>query len=384
MGNGTLGMTCADGPMFPDSQQAITYMFVSNEASNTVYNHVNILQATAQHEFFHMIQNAYYGSRLAATPNNHVKTAKSTSLREGTAVWAETVQSIYEEQSIENSRYYRYLAYRPHILSHPYKHLFINEESDQSLYAYSSVFFWKYLSDQFGDAVIRKIWEKNSVQNESLSNIHFEMQALENILKSHGGLNEVMGNFFVAGSLLRPDANYKKYQKNYSKYTFKNGHRYIDYLRNEDIVPFLTPPPINKIKNLWSSFNSKQADYFWDLQSVGGAAFYHLNAIEACAYDVKVKLPKTLFTVNVRDLKAVLVKENIEKGTLEVESAAYNQHKNAASLSVENIDKQRLNLITYRLTAPNIAVKDNAAELRFTLEFNNMKTVCADIETLQE
>ena len=117
---------------------------------------------------------------------------------------------------------------------------------------------------------------------------------------------------------------------------------------------------------------------------MGGAAFYHLNAIEACAYDVKVKLPKTLFTVNVRDLKAVLVKENIEKGTLEVESAAYNQHKNAASLSVENIDKQRLNLITYRLTAPNIAVKDNAAELRFTLEFNNMKTVCADIETLQE
>ena len=383
LGNGTLGMTCADGPMFPDSQKAITYMFVSNEASNTVYNHVNILQATAQHEFFHMIQNAYYGSRLAATPNNKVKTAKSTSLREGTAVWAETVQSIYEAESIENSRYYRYLVYRPHILSHPYKHLFINEESDQSLYAYSSVFFWKYLSDQFGDTVIRKIWEKNSVQNENLSNIHFEMQALESILKTHGGLNEVMGNFFVAGSLLRSDANYKAYQKNYPKYTFKNGHRYIDYLRNEDVVPFLTPPPINNVTNLWNSVNSKQADYFWDLQSVGGAAFYHLNAIEACSYDLRVKLPKTLFAVNVRDLKAILIKENIEKGTLQVESATYNQQINAASLSVNNIDKQRVSLITYRLTAPNIAVKDNAAELRFTLEFNNMKTVCADMKALK-
>ncbi len=320
---GTYGMTSVDRPVEENSTCAITYMFVSNSIglSKDPLSKVNVLRATAQHEFFHAIQNGYYGSYLASMPNNKVSTSKSNSLIEGTAVWAETLNHINQTTTSENERYYVYLGIKPNVFSDPYRHLFTYEQSSESLFAYSSVFFWKYLAEQFGDDIIKEIWEGNKAHYEGSASLKIELEVLDKALATYGGLNEILGNYLITNLLLKDQANYAALQVQYPAYTFKHGLNYLHYLNNQQAINPLKKPT-HYHNSIWYNTQPSQSKY-WDIQAIGGAAFYELSYKQKSTYNLTIKPPKSFFEkANIPvQLYAVLVQEDKTNQQLSIQKS---------------------------------------------------------------
>lgn len=168
------------------------YTFISNDLSYEVepiatflkdQKYTNKLRTAVCHEFFHHIQMAYH--RTLTTPFNSWKASQA--LVEGTAAWAETrLELTYDNTNLaktcEDGWHYIYLD-SDNIFENQKWGLFAtsylqgyNYIKVSPLYPYSSVFFWKYVTERFFDEPtenqsctskvnlkpIRKIWENYS------------------------------------------------------------------------------------------------------------------------------------------------------------------------------------------------------------------------------
>ena len=119
---------------------------------------LNSLKVTAAHEFFHAVQFAY-------------DAGDSTWFLEGTAVWME--DQVYPDIN----DYLQYLNFSQ------LKNYRQSVDYVGSLHRYSSVIFWKYLSERFNDvSIIRKIWETAAVSAGGRTGI----QATASVLGSRG------------------------------------------------------------------------------------------------------------------------------------------------------------------------------------------------------
>lgn len=242
------GLTCTDGAMDKQGKNqniAASYMVINNTIpyNDPIYPSVsNPLKATVTHEFFHMIQEAYYGSSL-----RHLQ-MRSSFLREGTAVWAESLFSPQVNQP-ENKHYYNNIG----LFMKPNNGLFSDAHS------YSMVFFWKYVSEQYGEDIIRKLWEESgkwlckcaekencNCESEDSNNCEGEdcvpideLTALENVFKDYGvHFRDVVENFFITNLLLTGnEENFNFLVENFTEYTYKeSGLDYSTELLNESPV----------------------------------------------------------------------------------------------------------------------------------------------------
>lgn len=361
-----MGITRADSATSRTQSEAITYLLISNRIAAKTIGTINELKATAIHEFFHMIQNGYYGSRLAALPNNRIKTAKSVSLREGTAVWAETLCSNKtNKQAAENTRYYDYLTLEPNIFSHPYQALLSGTETELPFYAYSSVFFWKYLSEQYGEDIIRKIWEANTRQPTHQTTLQTEWEILDQLLIQEGGIEKVLQNFWIAATLLRPNVPYASYQQKYPQWTFREGKAYLQHLQHKAAVPILKHQ--HKYRSYWHR-TLNQEGYFWELDALGGAAFYQLPFTPKSTYQLTISPPIGVHRLQATDLMAVVVQENRADHTIRIVQPHVNQAKQKIVFPKQQASSQQ-HLVIYRLTDAQLAQRMGTASLNYRLEW---------------
>ena len=358
-----IGITFADGPTHGDSVGAISYMFLSSKMSYDESGGSNVMKAASIHEFFHMIQNGYYGSPLAEIAGNQVKTSKTTTIREGTAVWAETL--VFEDSpEVENKRYFGYLDISPNIFDSPYEHLILNEERGLSLYAYSSVFFWKYLSEQFGNDIIKKIWEANKVQPDNLTNIQQELWVLEQVLAEYGGLNTIIGDFWAAAALVNPSDDYDVYKQAYSKWTFNSGKAYARYLQMPSLVHRQERPQNLPIKVAWHC-SSDKGGRFWDLKPVAGAAFFTIEHYRACENRLRIAPIKATQNVQASDLLAMLIKEDTKHNLVEVVYGEVDLKDESITFTESLWQYDNITLIIYRMTDPIFAQNHRTVTMRY-------------------
>jgi len=128
------------------------------------------LQATAAHEFFHAIQYGY-------------DAGEDSWLTEGTAAWME--DQAYDD--VDDNR--QYLSSSP--LSHPGRPL----DHSASIGIYGSWIWWRYLSETFGNEVVRDIWDRADDSANPAGN-RYSMKAVTNELASRGtSVRAVFGRF---------------------------------------------------------------------------------------------------------------------------------------------------------------------------------------------
>ncbi len=356
LANGENGMTKADPPSDLRSVQTSTYIIISNQLPLEDIYGGNALAATCTHELFHAIQNAYYCSALAEYPNAAVKVSKSTSLREGTAVWAETLLSKKDQQAnrFPNKNYYSYLNTKPGLLSHPEKALLLHEEAHHSQYAYSTVFFWVYLSEQFGEDIIQKIWEANASTAKGMTTIGEEMDILDTLLQEKGGLQQVLENFYIALYLLHQEAGvYQHYQTKYARWRLKEHHFYQQFLQKKYFLPALSPSD-SPIRATWDC-QASDVPVHCELTAMGGLGIHHLAPPTKGKYRLYIRPLFGTPNLQTNDLMAVLIQEKTG-ATIEVMPASFQVVSNQISIPFELIDPtSQFILLVYRLQAPEIA-----------------------------
>jgi len=302
------GQTCSD-PILPGNNNAAsTFMFINkNLPSGITVNPPgfaldappsNLLRSTVVHEFFHMVQNAYRSSQASGG-------TKSKFLREGTATWAESLFDItyeYPEGSGTNittkdKGFYTYSE----ILQSTYKG-FLMDEVVNSPGPYSNVFFWKYLSERFGNDIIKTIWTnyKNNAGNEELS----YNQAVSPLT-----FKEVKEDFWLTHLLMTENLNsynFLKNNTNYRKYTYANNNSIDAYTPNgnAEVLNALTGGnlvlheiPVLDVPNLGEMsypFYCGLGTYGSDIETRMhrmGASYFEINANTNKCFDLTV-VPK--------------------------------------------------------------------------------------------
>ena len=407
------GITHNDSELPANQSQASSYILIKNTLTRTHQPSsypVNRLQATAQHEFFHVIQDGYYASQLAALNTGKAMSSLSASFREGTAVWAETLNSEHSSTRMttnkSNQRYLEYLNWSPNIFSAPQKNMLVYDENQAfNLFAYSSVFFWKYLSEQFGDGVIKTLWEMKMQKQGPSGDVDKEFKDLEQVLEKNGGPAKVYGDFLTACALLNHNTKnkpYAFYQKSYPAYTFREGQDYIKECMGIDdnglVVPssitrFLSPKhePIQVSKgNLTSWYYMNVSTQKWgtgrlletesvlcDLQPAGGAGFHYIQINEIAdlgnkpdndLYQIHIKAPKGhLHSIKKSDLYGRLLCFQ-KDGSLLEKTATYISTQQESIIKFNHQAGNQYILIVYRLTSPNIARHAGTGTLRYQID----------------
>ncbi len=371
---GENGQTKADPPSDYNSSQTSTYIVISNQLPLEDIYGGNALAATATHEFFHAIQNAYYCSALAAHSYAAIKTAKSSSLREGTAVWAETLLSQKDQQAkrFPNKNYYSYLNTSPGLLTYPAKALLVHEEAHASQYAYSTVFFWLYLSEQFGEDIIQKIWEANAVNDKQRTSIEEEMNILDELLAEAGGLQTVIENFYIALYLLQKDAtSYMNYQKQYPKWILKEHHFYQQFTQKKRYLPALSPEHA-PISTNWDC-QQKASSRHCELEAMGGLGIHHISPPDTGKYLLKVTPLLGTPALQTNDLIALLLQETANK-TIQTQRTAFEISSNQLTITFEHNNMETpLTLFLYRLSSPELAqlAGKNRIQYQISLQKSN-------------
>jgi hypothetical protein len=122
----------------PSAEQCIGYVVQENDFAG--YGYPSLTEATkilGSHEYFHAIQAAYDNGQDAV-------------ISEGTAVWA-TEHFAPETDDFE--------AFIRGYLERPDRSLDSPPPGPVPSFAYGSAIFFEFLSQKFGDAIIRKLWE---------------------------------------------------------------------------------------------------------------------------------------------------------------------------------------------------------------------------------
>lgn len=178
-------------------------------------------QITGAHEFQHSIQMAY------AYPN------MSMFLMEGCAVWSE--QFVYEGQQDPFSYIQNFLTmsnlgvnYDPRAEYNP-----TGNNGNHYLYPYGSWVFFKYLTDMYGNDIVRELYEKLAKENRK------EVAAFDLALAVHGtSFTEATKNFYTSMISYPSDPSTKPIY-------FSRG----DEILNSKKVPLVTPNYTYEIKS---------------------------------------------------------------------------------------------------------------------------------------
>jgi hypothetical protein len=128
---------------------------------------------TAAHEFFHAVQ---FGYDFHEDPW----------LLESTATW---IEERFADRVDDNRRYLRYgTVRRPRIP--------LDSFSNDSYAHYGTWAFWEFLTQEYGDAVVRAVWERADTRGDAPDD--FSVAALGRVLRQHGGLRPVLASYAVA------------------------------------------------------------------------------------------------------------------------------------------------------------------------------------------
>lgn len=142
---------------------------------------IDSLRVTAAHEFFHAIQ---FGYDFREDPW----------LLESTATW---IEETFADSVNDNRRYLRFgTVHRPWVS--------LDAFSNDRYAHYGNWAWWEYLTDRYGDGLVRAVWRRADSVGDSpdLSS----MAALKAVLDRHGGLPRALTSYAVAN--LTPAATY--------------------------------------------------------------------------------------------------------------------------------------------------------------------------------
>lgn len=139
------------------------------------------LRVTAMHEFFHAVQFAY-------------DYTEDPWLMESTATW---IEERLANDVNDNRQYLSYSQmYAPSIP--------LDTWSSTYNYQYGNWVFWEYLSSQYGNKIVRKVW--NAAGSLPKDGRKYSYPALASVLRKHGGLPKNYARFAAAN--LTPQAFY--------------------------------------------------------------------------------------------------------------------------------------------------------------------------------
>jgi hypothetical protein len=184
--DGYFGYCTTDDPNADSTPRVSAYCVVENDYAERVFGGmapIKALRATAAHEFFHAVQFAY-------------DWLEDNWLMEGTAAWVE--DEVYD--SVDDSR--RFLAgasplARPEV---PLDH-------GHNGFEYGSWLFWRYLSERFGQRIVRDVWQRSEpVDSRSRP---YSLTAVSGALASRGSsLRSAFAGFAAANRV--PWASYSE------------------------------------------------------------------------------------------------------------------------------------------------------------------------------
>jgi hypothetical protein len=192
---GLYGYCTTDDPARGPRGYVSGYCVVDNNFSRQQFSGaatgVRALQVTAAHEFFHAVQYAY-------------DFLEDLWLMEGTAVWME--DEVYD--TVNDNR--QYLNVSP--LSTQFAYLPIDHDNPDysepdGSYHYGVWIFWRYVSEQYSRAVVRRTWKR--ADSSPAGPDEYSAEALVNVLTNAGvDFGDLMADFGVAN--LHPGAFYSE------------------------------------------------------------------------------------------------------------------------------------------------------------------------------
>ena len=140
----------------------------------------NMLKVTIAHEFFHLVQFGY---------SMDFSTASNLWLFEGTAVWMEN--QVYPD--IDDYIY----SYAEDLIGNTREGLI----SDKGFHPYGTALFFDYLSQKFGQSIIKDLWESFANKDTAIKAVK---DVIENIYSS--SFQQTVTSFYKA--LLEPEENF--------------------------------------------------------------------------------------------------------------------------------------------------------------------------------
>jgi hypothetical protein len=271
--NQAQGQTLADPSLNQGRSTAICYILIQPNLPYINDYQSQGLRAVVQHEFFHAIQNAYYGSALAGQTGDAITTSNSIAVREGTATWAQT---LITNPIVNYSHLACFMANDAH-WQQPNQNIWAGQ-NDSYLYeqaSYATVFFWQFLTEHYGSDIIRLFWEKlakSSLPDPSQSMAGWEFTALDSVLQPYGGINTAVGQYWCALTLLQLRPNYEVVRQTEPALTFKDGNKYVLYMPN-----ITTASPVLLAQSTTTTNKNENPL----LYAIGGAALHEIKGWQA-------------------------------------------------------------------------------------------------------
>ncbi len=134
---------------------------------------VDSLRVTAAHEFFHAIQ---FGYDFREDPW----------LLESTATW---IEESFADRVDDNRRYLRYGTVRRPAVP-------LDDFSNVRYAHYGNWAWWEYLTDRYGDGLVRAVWRQADTVDDAPD--RFSVEALAAVLDRHAGLARTLTSYAVA------------------------------------------------------------------------------------------------------------------------------------------------------------------------------------------
>jgi hypothetical protein len=192
---GLYGYCTTDDPARGPRSDVSAYCVVDDDFSQRQFGGaatgVKALRVTAAHEFFHAVQFAY-------------DWLEDLWLMEGTAAWIE--DEVYDTVN-DNRQYLNVSPLSTQFAWLPLDHDNRDYSEADSSYHYGVWIFWRYLSENYGRGVIRRVWKRADSKPGALD--EFSAKAAVNVLNSEGAdFGDLIADFGVAN--LRPGANYSE------------------------------------------------------------------------------------------------------------------------------------------------------------------------------
>jgi len=240
------------------------------------------IKATAAHEYTHSIQYGY-------------TTTISPWLLEGSAAWSEDI--AYPGLD-DNFQYLNSIFNTPDISLT----LYSGDDPGYGIPEYSSWIFLRYLTDHFGNQLIKNIYERSIL---SLSMEAIDLELAEN---HNTSFDEQFKHFVITNAVIQHDLAFEPY-------TYLRAQDYVNYLSNgiglklEYIFDYnSTDIPFNSKTDGNNMLMRLSSDYFQLLTSS----------------DFKITLTKAELE---NDLKFMLIKINKTTSMVEVQDANYTENK---------------------------------------------------------
>ncbi|CAN5257167.1 hypothetical protein BH09ACT12_BH09ACT12_22210 [soil metagenome] len=184
-GQGLYGYCAPEGRVPGKPKQASGFCVLDDDFAASQFNRppIESLRVTAAHEFFHAIQFAY-------------DYTEDPWLLESTATW---IEERFADDVNDNRNYLKYGQ-----AGRSKKSLDLFDPS--GLAHYGNWVFWEFLSERYGNAIVRKVIERTGTGGGLPDD--YSTQALRKVLKRKGGLPKVYAAFAAANT--HPKGSYEE------------------------------------------------------------------------------------------------------------------------------------------------------------------------------